>query len=229
MGAMQAPPPLARPASLRDLPPELLAEHPEVADLAALSAAGLPVGALVVVPSALEERFYRLNNLPALLNDLFAAVDPADPDEDDVEEACPSAEALVRQHYMLDETIDDFYQATEGLPARLHVRRPYHDGRVAVRGRPALMALKQVYQSDWSYDAVWARLQEGRGIALEARPVLVHGADEAEGGAEGGAERDALRRRAAEALGAPCRLRLTEDGSIVGVVRADAAPRGGQG
>jgi len=225
---MQAPPPLARPTSLPDLPPEVLAEHPEVADLAALSAAGQPVGALVVVPSALEERFYRLNNLPALLNDLFAAVDPADPDEDDVEEACPPAEALVRQHYMLDETIDDFYQATQGLPERLHVRRPYRDGRVAVRGRPALMALKQLYQSDWSYDAVWARLREGRGIALEARPVLVHGVDEAEGGARDDA-RATLTRRAAQTLGAPCRLRLTGDGAIVGVVRTDGSPHGSRG
>jgi len=226
---MQAPPPLARPTSLLDLRPELLAEHPEVADLAALSAAGLPVGAVTVVPSALEERFYRLNNLPALLNELFTAVDPADPDEDDVEEACPAAEALVRQHYMLDETVDDFYQATEGLPERLHVRRPYHDGRVAVRGRPALMALKQVYQSDWSYDAVWTRLRESRAIALEARPVLVHGVDEAEGGA-GSGERDTLTARAAEALGAPCRLRLTAHGAIVGVVRVDAPPpHGGRG
>jgi len=219
---MQAPPALARPSTLQDLPPGLASEHPEVADLTALSAAGLPVGALVVVPSALEERFYRLNNLPALLEELFAAVDPADPDEDDVEEACPAAQALVRQHYMLDETIDDFYHATKGLPERLHVRRPHHDGRVAVRGRPALMALKQLYQSDWSYEAVWARLRLCRSIALEARPVLVHAVEEAPGGA-GGDARVARTARAAEVLGVLCTLRLTSDGSIVGV-RREGAP-----
>lgn len=217
MGAMQATPALARPLPLHGMPPELLSQHAEVADLSALLTAGLPVGSVVVVPSAVEERFYRLNNLPALLNELFAAVDPADPDEDDVEEACPAAEALVRQHYMLDETIDDFYQATAELPGRVRVRRPLRDGEVASRGRPALMALKGTYQSDWSYEAVWARLGRGHGIALEARPVLLHGIDDASG--VGRAADEALARRAADVLGAPCRLRLTADGAIVGVHR----------
>ncbi len=214
---MQATPPLARPLSLRQLPPELVSQHVEVADLAALAAAGLPVASVVVVPSAVEERFYRLNNLPALLNKLFTAVSPTDPDEDDVEEACPAAEALVRQHYMLDETVDDFYQATADLPSSVRVRRPLHDGTVAVRGRPALMALKRLYQRDWSYDAVWERLQRGHGIALEARPVLLHSAEEASG--LEGAAAEALTERAAELLGTTCRLRLAAEGTIVGVRR----------
>jgi len=199
------------------LPPELLSQHPELADLAALSAAGLPVGSVVVVPSAVEERFYRLNNLPALLNEVFAAVDPADPDEDDVEEAIPAAEALVRQHYMLDETVDDFYRATADLTDRVHVRRPMCNGEVALRGRPALMALKRLFQSDWSYEAVWERLRRGHGIALEARPALLHDIDDVEG-LTGGAE-EVLTRRAADALGTPCRVRLTAQGAIVGVGR----------
>ena len=217
MGAMQATPPLVRPLPLHRLPPELQSQHPEVADLSALSAAGLPVASVVVVPSSVEERFYRLNNLPALLNEAFAAVDAADPDEDEVEEASPAAAALVRKHYMLDETVDDFYQATAGLPGRVRVRRPLHDGVVALRGRPALMALKHLYESDWSYDAVWERLQRGRAIALEARPVLLHAVDEASGPAEG--TDAALTRRVADTLGAPCRVRLTAEGAIVGVRR----------
>ena len=210
MESMQATHPLSRPRPLRALPPELLQSDEEVAALATLAAAGLPVGSVVVVPAAVEERFYRLNNLPALLNQIFRAVDPEDPDEDDVEEATPAAEALVRQHYMLDEFIDDFYQATSSLPGTLCVRRPREEGRVAARGRPALLALKRTYQQDWSFEAVWARLERQRAVALEARPVLLHNA-------RAGIVPDDLAARAAEALGFPAQLRVEEEGAIVGV------------
>ncbi|MEJ2288989.1 MAG: hypothetical protein P8Y02_10165 [Deinococcales bacterium] len=206
---MQATHPLSRPRPLRALPPELLDTDEEVAALAALAAAGLPVGSVVVVPAAVEERFYRLNNLPALLNDVFRSVDPEDPDEDDVEEATPAAEALVRQHYMLDEFIDDFYQATAGLPSTVCVRRPREEGRVAARGRPALLALKRTYQQDWSYEAVWDRLERQRAFALEARPVLLHNA-------RAGLVPDDLTARAREVLGYGVQLRAAEDGTIVG-------------
>lgn len=210
MSTMQATHPLSRPRPLRTLPPELLQSDEEVAALAALAAAGLPVGSVVVVPAAVEERFYRLNNLPALLNDVFRAVDPEDPDEDDVEEAAPAAEALLRQHYMLDEFIDDFYQATSNLPATLCVRRPREEGRVAARGRPALLALKRTYQHDWSFEAVWARLERQRALALQARPVLLHNA-------RAGLVPDDLTARAGEVLGFAVQLRADEEGTVVGV------------
>jgi hypothetical protein len=209
-------PPLARPQPLDQLRPELVNAHQELADLAALAAAGLPVASLLVVPAAVEERFYRLNNLPALLNEVFARVDPDDPDEDEVEEACPAAETLVRQHYLLDEFVDAFYAAIAELPLQMCVRRILTDGEDAVRGRPALMALKHVYQRDWSYASVWDRLERRQGIALEARPVLLHGA---EGTADGVDAGEALAARASEVLGTPVRLRLADGGGVVGVRR----------
>lgn len=198
--------------SLRDLPAEVTETDREVSSLAALAAAGLPTGPVVVVPAAAEERFYRLNNLPHLLNEIFRAVDPSDPDEDDVEEAAPDAEALLRQHYLLDEFVDDFYQATRTLPERVRVRRPGEAGTVAVRGRPALLALKRTYQHDWSYDAVLDRLRRTSAIALEARPVLLHEAESGEAGPE-------LTRRAGEVLGRSVELRWAP-GGVVGVVGA---------
>ena len=209
-GGMQATQPLARPMPLSELPAPLLESHREVAALAHLAAAGLPLGSVVVVPAQVEERFYRLNNLPERLTRLFAAVDPTNPDEDDVEEAAPEAERLVRQHYLLDEFIDDFYRATAALPDRLRVRRPLEAGGSALRGRPALMALKRTYQRDWGYDAVWERLSVHGAIALEARPVLLH--DDAEGTPS--AE---LVARVREALGPGARPRVTADGRIVGI------------
>ncbi|HKI58904.1 MAG TPA: hypothetical protein VKA00_06810 [Trueperaceae bacterium] len=207
---MKATHPLTRPLPLTDLPPEVTGEDREIAALAALARAELPVASVVVVPAAVEERFYRLNNLPHRLNEVFATVDPRDPDEDDVEEAAPAAEALIARHYLLDEFIDDFYAATRPLPSMLRVRRPEQEGEPAARGRESLLALKRAYQRDWSFDAVWGRL-EGRGaIALEARPVLLHGADDGDAPAS-------LVERAAAALGREVALRVTGSGRIAGV------------
>lgn len=204
---------LTLPMALAELPPEASAADREIEALAELARAGLPLAAVVVVPAAVEERFYRLNNLPDRLMTAFANVDPANPDEDDVEEAVPLAEALIRQHYLLDEFIDAFYTATRSLPPELRVRRPEQDGETAARGRPALLALKHVYQRDWSFDAVWTRLKTRAGIALEARPVLVHGADDR-------AAPEPLALRAATALGRRVAVRVTADGRICGVCPA---------
>ena len=90
-----------------------------------------------------------------------------------------------------------------------------------MRGRPALMALKHVYQRDWSYASVWERLERRQGIALEARPVLLHGVEAAvnEVAAIGVAADAALAARAGAVLGAPVRLRLADGGAVVGVRR----------
>lgn len=209
---MPAPHPLTRPLPLRQLPPELANAESEIADLSALASAGLPLAAIVVVPAAVEERFYRYNNLPEQLMQLFAAVDVDRPDEDDVEEASPAAQELVRQHYLMDETIDDFYAATAGLVGRVCVRRPGGTGLTTVAGRPALLAVKHLFRSDWSFDAVWDRLERRASVALDARPVLVHEAPAASAPAE-------LVARAAEVLGYAVSLRTTSAGAIVGVER----------
>lgn len=200
----------SRPAPVTELPPEVVAEDRELAALVSLARADLPVATVVVVPAAVEERFYRLNNLPHRLNEIFASVDLRDPDEDDVEEAAPDAQALVGQHYLLDEFIDAFYGALRALPAMVEVRRPEQGGESVPRGRPALLALKRAYQRDWSFDAVWRRLESGADIALEARPVLVHDARDGDAPSE-------LLERARGVLGTDVALRATASGRITGV------------
>ena len=171
----------------------------EVSALYALQEAGLAAAPLRLVPAAAEETFYRLNNLPGRLSALFKGVDFADPDEDDVEELAPEAQQLLRSHYLLDEFVDLFYDGLRGLPGRVRLRRPQEAGealrrgRVASRGRPALLALKNLWTDDWSFEGLMARLKTG-GVALAARPVLV-------GGAEDERRDEASSRRASSILG----------------------------
>ena len=151
---------------------------PELAALARLAAAGIRLAPLRVVPAAAEETFYRLNNLPAQLSALFAGLDLTDPDEDDLEELAPAAQALLRQHFLLDEFVDFFYAGLTGLPQRIRVRRPNTPGteaagRVVTRGRPALLALKDLWTDDWSFDALWTRTQRTGSVALAARPLVL--------------------------------------------------------
>ena len=154
-----------------DLPRELSA-------LRRLGEAGFRLAPLRVLPAAAEETFYRLNNLPAQLSALFRGVDLANPDEDDIEELAPEAQRLVRTHFLLDEFVDLFYAGLSGLPAQLRLRRPNtareaHTGRVVTRGRPALLALKDTWADDWSFDALLARTTSEGSIALAAQPVLL--------------------------------------------------------
>lgn len=154
-----------------DLPSELSA-------LRRLGEAGFRLAPLRVLPAAAEETFYRLNNLPAQLSAIFRSVDLANPDEDDIEELAPEAQRLVRAHFLLDEFVDLFYAGLSGLPAQLRVRRPntaqgVHTGRVVTRGRPALLALKDTWADDWSFDALLARTTLEGSIALAAQPVLL--------------------------------------------------------
>ncbi len=211
--------PRVRPAAPDRLQPDELTGDWELAALAALARAGVPLAPMVVVPAAAEERFYRLNNLPARLLEIFADVDAADPDEDDVEEAAPEAVALVRQHYLLDEFIDAFYESVAALPDRVRVRRSAHtgtegapaggaeDGEVAARGRPALLALKHAFQWDWGAAAVMRRIAASGSIALEARAVVLQPAEDRPAP-------EVLLRRAAEVLGRPVRLWVAEGGGV---------------
>jgi hypothetical protein len=130
----------------------------------------------VVVPPSAEQEIYRLNNLASRLLELFTAVDPADPDDDDIEELAPEAQRLVNGHYLLDEFIDGFYEATCGLPARVRVRRPSDSGTTASRGRPSLLAMKRAWSADWTFEAIWSRLSGGGSLLPDARPVLLHAA-----------------------------------------------------
>lgn len=127
----------------------------------------------VAVPAAFEEAFYRLNNLPARLLELYRGLDPLDPDEDIVEEAEPRAMALIAQNYLLDESVDLFYDSIAWRGPTL-LRRPGSDAsREAPTKRAALLALKKTYEDDWRVDAVMARLATQGALGLEARPVLL--------------------------------------------------------
>ena len=178
---------------------------PELAALAQLAAAGVRLAPLRVVPSTAEETFYRLNNLPAQLSALFAGLDLSDPDEDDLEELTPDAQALLRQHFLLDEFVDLFYAGLADLPARLRVRRPntlgaegatVAEGRVVTKGRPALLALKDTWADDWSFDALWARTTHTGSVALAARPVILAPPTQTDAGdAEAGRASQLLRQR----------------------------------
>jgi hypothetical protein len=148
-------------------------QETELQHLKRLSDAGITVAPLLVVPAGLEEYFYRLNNLPAQLSTAFAKVNLKNPDEDDVEDAVPQARALFKRHYLLDEVIDMFYEQLEFLPERVTVRRAGHEGKTVTKGRPALMALKEVWMDDWSFETVLERIERTRTIGLEARPTLI--------------------------------------------------------
>ena len=175
---MTVPAPRLHSGTLAQATQEEIAAEAELAAMARLVDADFACGWLVV-PAAFEERYYRFANLPTLLRSLFADLDPSDPDEDVVEEASEAAMRMFGQNFLLDEAIDAFYAGLETMPSRLAVRRPGSASqRVAQRGRPALLALKRVYQDDWSLGAVMNRLASSASLALDARPVLVHDADE---------------------------------------------------
>lgn len=146
----------------------------EIAVLQALQQAGFPLAALRVLPAEVEENFYRLNNLPHQLKAVLAAVDLDNPDEDDVEDAAPLAQQLIAKHYLLDEFIDVFYEGLQALPARIQLRRvgSLH-ARQASKGRPSLLALKDLWRDDWTYDALMRRIHQEHSIALQARPIII--------------------------------------------------------
>lgn len=170
--ALQAYPPYPR---------ENLQDSNELALLQKLAQQGMTIAPMVVVDEAVETDFYRLNNLPEQLSQFFQGVNLQNPDEDDIEEIAPQAQALLKQSYLLDEVIDGFYEIVrEVLPTAdaLTLRYPYpltQDVHTkVVQGRPALMRLKHLWQARWAYDALWARVSQAHTIALPSYPILIH-------------------------------------------------------
>lgn len=192
----------------------------EAARLARLARAGLALAPTTWIPAEAEEGFYRWNHLPARLAALFAPVASRDPDEDDVEDLAEDARALLARHAMLDAWVDDFYDAIAGLPSPVRVRRPDDGGRVAARGRPALLALRAVWADAWSDAAVLGRLRATGSVALAEGPALVQGADDRAAPGE-------LASRVAAVLGARVEVRVDGGGRIVRLGSA-ARPEGGE-
>ena len=146
-------------------------------------AAGEPavrVPAALIVPPDFEEDFYRSNNLPAQLAELFRGIRPSRIDEDALEPLCERAQTLLRGCALLDDSVQHFYRALNraGLGSGpLHLRRPgtRHAEVAQVRppGAEALFALKRLWAHDWSFGSVLARLDEEGGVGLEARPTVL--------------------------------------------------------
>ena len=188
--------------------------EPELSALQRLGDAGLTLAPLRVVPAEVEEAFYRTNNLPTQLNNLFRGLDLSNPDEDDIEELAPEAQGLLKAHFLLDEAIDLFYGGLSPLPSRVRVRRPSADpkgkpGRSATRGRPALIALKNTWVDDWSFESLMTRLEKSHSIALQARPVIIT--------ASGLEPTPDLTERAAEILGRQATVLSEPERGITGV------------
>lgn len=162
-----------RPGSFGHLSAQEVAAAGELTALTALTEAGWRWRG-VAVAASFEELFYRLNNLPHLLAALYQGLDPADPDEDILEESEAEALALVGEHYLLDESVDAFYDAIADLPPEVVVRRTGDvAGRIAEHRRGALLELKRLFQDDWRVEAILDRLALTGSLAIDARPVLI--------------------------------------------------------
>lgn len=175
--------------------------------LASLHAGGLAVAPIMLVPPESQESFYRYGNLVRQLSEVFRAVDPADPDEDDLEELAPEAMALITGSYLLDEVIDGFYETVAGLPELRRVRRPGRAGMEARGQRASLLAVKRLWADDWSFEVLAERLTETASFRLEARPLLVHAADAPT------PDRNLLA-AVADILGRPSAVYVAADGAI---------------
>lgn len=187
-----------------------LASHEELSTLAVLEGAGLTVG-VVALPGAIEESFYRLNNLPPRLARLYQGLDPRDPDEDILEEAEEAAMRLLAESYLLDDLIDAIYASLVDLPPKLVVRRAGSAGEEVVGARAALLAVKRRFRDDWTAAALLQRLSSTGHLGVDAQPVLVHAADAGDGVA------DTLLERAAAVLGRQVRLVTDPRGAITRV------------
>ncbi|PYE53019.1 hypothetical protein [Deinococcus yavapaiensis] len=133
-----------------------------------------------VIDRLFEEDFYTSNNLPEQLRNLFSPINPRRIDEDALEPLCDKAQTLVRASYLLDDAVQKFYRAVRNadvLGGKVHVRRDGEPtGEVATAfapGTEALVALKKLWVSDWTFEAVLARLDEAGSVGLEARPALM--------------------------------------------------------
>ena len=168
---------------------------------------GLGIAPLVVVPASLEEHFYRLNNLPEQLSKLFSKINFKRPDEDAIEDLAPQAQDLIKRHYFLDEIIDMLYATLTPLPNQVVIRRPQENGIIALNGRPALMALKNIWAQNWSFENLLERIEKISSIAITERPVMIQ--------APGGITSESKSKEASQLLG----QKVTVETCELGVTR----------
>lgn len=139
----------------------------------------------LLVPATFEEAFYRLNNLPERLSRLFTVIRPARIDEDALEPLTAQAQALIRTSYLLDDAAQQFHRALRAAAldhVPLHARRPgtlhaesapHQPPGTHASGTAALHAVKRLWATDWSFEAVLERLDSAGSVGLDARPTLL--------------------------------------------------------
>jgi hypothetical protein len=168
----------------------------------------VPVTPMVVVPVEVEAGFYRLNNLPDRLQALFRDVDLDDPDEDDIEELAPAAEALVRGHALLAEVIEALFAQFDTLPPTVAVRRSGTEGVRTARGAPTLWAVKRCWAAEWRDEELARRLTTGLGLAPDPRPLAIHDGEVREVGVDALGHPPGVARAWADASGRLARVEL---------------------
>ncbi len=164
---------------------------------------------ILIVSARLEEHFYRSNNLAGQLMKLFENVDFNDPDEDDIEELGPLAQALFKKHFLLDEVIDPFYEALKQLPTKVQLRWVGEKGIQVNSGRPALLAIKDMWSNRWTFEKIMERLERSQSIGVEAKPILIHSPSQGE---------PIGHKSASELLGKKVNLVLDAEGKITQVL-----------
>lgn len=127
----------------------------EVALLKRAQALGLPLVETWVV--ALEEEFFRLNNLPERIGRLFEGVFGVRLDEERLLWACGEAERQVRESYLLPERAEAFLAALKGGGPFLLRRAGSGAFRLAESPQEALFTLKRLWAEAFQVEAVLAR------------------------------------------------------------------------
>ncbi len=150
------------------VPLEASREEGEPACLQKLAAAGARLVPTWVVPAWVEDEFYRLNNLPAQIERLFAGVWGARVDEERLAAAAARARELIVRSYLLAERGENFVAS---LPAGPYTLRRAGELRLERGGTPleALWALKRLWAARWSAEAV---MERGPGLP-QPQAVLV--------------------------------------------------------
>lgn len=134
-----------------------LERAPSLGELALLQRAkalGFPVAPTWAV--ALEEEFYRLNNLPERIERLFAGVFGVRVDEERLLWAAEEAQRSVRESYLLPERAEAFLEALKGRGPFV-VRPLGGDPIPAPTPQEALFALKRLWAGAFRVEAILER------------------------------------------------------------------------
>ncbi|WP_460317209.1 hypothetical protein [Thermus oshimai] len=153
-----------------------LERAPSLGELALLQRAkalGFPVAPTWAV--ALEEEFYRLNNLPERIARLFSGVFGVRVDEERLLWAAEEAKRAIRESYLLPERAEAFLEALKGRGPFV-VRALGREGLPAATPQEALFALKRLWAEAFQVEAVLDRYPE---LLPPFTPYLVQEAGEA--------------------------------------------------